>query len=214
MVVLLISKVDYERKMYMDSLDVFAKLMAEGFKEDPGVITQFEGIERGSELFELHCKYEIDAFDRLGCVTTYGNGKGLTIGYFTKDLSIDKLYHSLQDSAHYLMENASTDELVALQENVVKVAEIVKPDWYMKYLENENVYVLQVIVLHESLRGTGVFRKLIAPILSSAEKQNVPVVLQTHSREHVTKYEHFGFKLIEEVVSDKLNFSCYNMMKQ
>lgn len=197
----------------MDSLDVNAKLMANGFKEDPRVIVQFQEIKNWQEFFELHCKATISTFEKLGCVTTYGNGEGLVIGYFTKDLDSDKLAQYSQENANYFIDNSSVHDLESLQKNSLEVAEIVKSDWYMKYIENDNVYVLQVIVVDKLLRGTGIFRKLIDPILDLAGKQNIPVVLQTHIRENIAKFEHFGFKLIESVSSDKLNLSCYNMMK-
>jgi predicted GNAT family N-acyltransferase len=198
----------------MDFLDIYAKLMAEGFKDDPGILIQFQGMEHGAELFEINCKCEIEAFDKLGCVTTYGNGEGMAIGYFAKDVAADEIAQHLQDSAHYLLESPYAHELSALQNNVATVAEIVKPDWYMKYTGNDNVFVLQVIVVQQSRRGTGVFRKLITPILDLTEQRDIPVVLQTHIYKNSVKFEHFGFQLMEEIRSDKVQLSCYNMMKK
>jgi hypothetical protein len=64
-----------------------------------------------------------------------------------------------------------------------------------------------------ALRGTGVFRKLLTPVLEKAGQRHAPVVLQTHKFEHVAKYKHFGFELMEKVESDKIDLACYNMLK-
>jgi hypothetical protein len=92
------------------------------------------------------CKCEIEAYDTLGCVTTYGDGQGMVIGYFTKDVSFEDIANALQACSHHITSDATSDELTALQENALAVIEIVKTDWYMKYVENGSVYVLQVIV--------------------------------------------------------------------
>ncbi len=198
----------------MDFLDIYTKLMVDNFKEDSWIIFQFQGINSWEKCFELHSKCQIDAFEKLGCVKTCGNDEGMVIGYFTKDIGADKLAQYMQDSiqTHGLIESCS-DGLEILQRNILELSEIAKPDWYMKYLDNDSVYILQIIVVDKFSRGTGIFRKLITPILNKAEKENIPVVLQTHILEHVALYEHFGFKLIEEAVSDKLKLSCYNMMR-
>lgn len=119
----------------------------------------------------------------------------MVLGYFTKDE--EHLAKYLQDASSYILENVSTDDLIAMQQNVIEVTKIVQPDWYKKFLNEKEVYILQVIVVQKSLRGTGVFRKLISPILKMAEQQSIPVVLQTYEYANIIKYEQFGFKLME-----------------
>jgi len=200
-------------RMNMNDIEIYVDLMADSFKDDQGIKAQFEGIDNGFSLLKLYCKCQIEAFFKLDCVTTYGDGEGMTIGYFANEAFMERLAQSLQDSSAYLLENASINDLMKMQQNALIVAEIAQPDWYKKFLDKKEVYVLQVIVVRESLRGTGVFRKLISPVLEKAEQKNVPVVLQTHEPEHIVKYENFGFKLMEKVVSNKINLTCYNLLK-
>lgn len=46
-----------------------------------------------------------------------------------------------------------------------------------------------------------------------AEQQSIPVVLQTYEYANIIKYEQFGFKLMEQATSDKIDLVCYNMLK-
>lgn len=64
------------------------------------------------------------------------------------------------------------------------------------------------------MRETGLFRKLLTLLIIMCENDNLPIVLLTHNPKNVAKYEHFGFKLIESIHSDKINITCYNMFKK
>ncbi|MGO0883920.1 hypothetical protein ACTPDI_14170 [Clostridioides difficile] len=194
-----------------NNIEIYAKLMEESFIDDSGIKIQLKGIENRARLLNIQCRCQIEAFSKINGVTTFGNGGGMVLGYFTKDE--ERLAQYLQDASSYILENVSTDDLITMQQNAIEVTEIVQPDWYKKFLNDEEVYILQVIVVQKSLRGTGVFRKLISPILKTAEQQSIPVVLQTYEYANIIKYEQFGFKLMEQVTSDKIDLVCYNMLK-
>jgi GNAT superfamily N-acetyltransferase len=197
----------------MNDIEIYTNLMVDGFKDDPGVKVQFEGIDNGLEILKLYFKCQIGTFSKLGLITTSKNGEGIVIGYTMNNSFMERLAQDSQGSADFLLKNISADDLMKLQQNMSEVLEIAQPDWYKKFIDKEEVYVLQIIVVNESFRGTGVFRKLISPIIESAKQNNMPVVLQTHKAVNVAKFEHFGFCLMETVVSDKINLSCYNLLK-
>jgi predicted GNAT family N-acyltransferase len=197
----------------LNEIELYANLMVACFKDDPGIKFQLEGIDDKHNLFKAQCKCQIEVFAGLDCVATYGDCDGLVMGYFTEKSLLKRLNENLQARASYLLEKTSTDELSKIQQNTALVLEIAKPDWYKKFICENEVYKLQAIMVRAALRGTGVFRKLLTPVLEKARQRRAPVVLQTHQYEHVAKYEHFGFELMEKVESDKIDLACYNMLK-
>lgn len=198
----------------MSDVGIYADLLADGFKDDPAVIIQLKGIPDGFKLLQLQSKGQIEAFSKLGCVKTYGDGEGVLIGYSTKDVPRDKLIQCSYESAIYVLEYATQEELMLIQQNASKVEKITKEDWYKKYLGDVDVYILQMMVVREDLRGSGVFGKLISSVLKKYQQENMPVVLQTHNIDNVAKYEHYGFELMETIYSEELNLKCFNMLKK
>ncbi|MEG2533761.1 MAG: GNAT family N-acetyltransferase [Gordonibacter sp.] len=190
-----------------------AQLVAESFVDDPATRVQFAGISGWREQFEAHCRCKIEAYEKLGCLTTHGDD-GLAIGYFTEDVSLEMLATALQDAAGPLISDTTAEDLARMQENVLNVAEIIDPLWYQRFTDKANVYVLQIIAVQKEKRGSGAFRKLIDPLLQAAGVRKAPVALQTDRQELVALYEHFGFELVEELCSQKVDLTCFNMLKQ
>jgi predicted acetyltransferase len=55
-----------------------------------------------------------------------------------------------------------------------------------------------LVAIDSSLKSSGAFRQLVAPVLVRAEHENLPVLLDTHDKNNVPLYEHFGFELAQE----------------
>ena len=198
--------------MNVDDFEKYVRLMAECFEDDPGIKAQLKGISNADDVLMRQYRCQLEPFFRLGCVETYGDAEGMAFGFFTDELFIKQLSESMNESAARLMESISPENLVLMQQNVSAVIDVAQPDWYKKYTGEREVYVLQAIMVSKALRGTGVFRKLMTPILDKAESKRVPVVLQTFESEHVAKYEHFGFQMMEKTVSEKSDLVCFNLM--
>ncbi len=196
--------------MKSNELDLYAKLMTDCFLEDPGIQIQFNGVPHRFSILEMQCRCEISAFSKLNGVSTFGSGEGIAMGYFSRDQ--EKLSAYLAEESAILREHVPEEVLAMIRKNAEDVIKIVQHDWYEKFVEGE-VYVLQAIAVHPSVRGTGVFRKLLSPILESVRELEIPIILQTHSAANVAKYEHMGFAVKEKVFSDAVNLACYNLMK-
>lgn len=197
--------------MQSNELDLYAKLMADCFLKDPGIQTQLAGVSCTSEILEMQCRCQISAFLKLNGVSTFGRGEGIAMGYSTRDQ--EQLYAYLAEESAFLREHVPQEVLATLQKNAGDVVKIVQDDWYEKFLGKREVYVLQAIAVRPSVRGTGVFRKLISPILRSGQELGIPVVLQTHNPANIAKYAHMGFVLKENISSDTVNLTCYNLVK-
>lgn len=67
-------------------MEKYVELLVDGFWDDPGVAFQMKDINNGRRFFELMSKGEIEIFNQLGYVTTYGDGDGMVICYPISDL--------------------------------------------------------------------------------------------------------------------------------
>ncbi|HAG11050.1 MAG TPA: hypothetical protein DCK76_06640 [Desulfotomaculum sp.] len=110
------------------------------------------------------------------------------------------------------MEAASADELMLMKNNALLVHKITVHDWYKQYFTGE-VYHLLVVVIDESLKGTGALRNILMPVINECEEKKIPIVLQTHNPDNVPLYQHYGFELMETHYSEELDLSCFCMAR-
>jgi len=189
-----------------------AKIMKTRFLEDPGVMFQLGNLERGELLLSLQCEGQIQAFNQLNAVRVLDGGRGFLIGYSSEELPEEKLFEALQQSSVKLLETVTEDEIVFMQNNAIIEAEIIPQDWHMKYFDGE-VFHWLVVAIDRSLKGTGAFRDLLMPLIQDCENKKIPIVLETFNPDNVPIYEHFGFQLMESHTSDKIDLTCFCMMR-
>ena len=70
------------------------------------------------------------------------------------------------------------------------------------------------IVIDKQFRGRGIFRKLISPLLKECDEKKLPILLETHNKENLDIYKHFGFQIVKEFEDEKLDFRQYCMICQ
>jgi len=193
------------------NIDDYAKLVAESFMDDPGVKYQLANVQRGSMLFELQCKGEIETFSQEGYVKA--NDKGVMAGYLTSKLTGEKLLACMQKSAQYILKAITEEEFAKMQQNAIIVSEVTPFEWYKEYIGDQEAFVLQTIVIAKAFRGSGAFRELIMPVLEECDNKQIPIVLQTHQKKNVPIYEHFGFKVMAHYETEQGELECFCMMR-
>ncbi|MBC3901003.1 hypothetical protein GH811_15405 [Acetobacterium malicum] len=193
-------------------LKTYAELMKTRFLEDPGVIFQVKDLDRAELLIKAQFEGQIEAFMEENAVQVQADGKGLLIGYSTRDLPEDRLMNVMQQSSQKLLAVVNQEELQVLQDRAVRQAQIIPQNWHTAYVDGA-VYHLLIIATDESVKGTGVFRKLITPVLEKCEANKEPIVLETFNPDNLPIYEHFGFNLMESHTSDDMGLTCYCMMR-
>jgi predicted acetyltransferase len=57
---------------------------------------------------------------------------------------------------------------------------------------------IDLIAIDPALKGSGAFRKLMQPVIDRAEKEGVPVLLDTHDQNNVAIYQRFGFEIAHQ----------------
>ena len=199
--------------MNKTELNQYASLMTTCFLKDPGVAAQLAGLERAELLLTLQNESQIEAFDQKGAVRTLPDGKGLLIGYSSRELPDEELLKVLQQSSWQVYQTASQQELLIMQENVIPIIAITVHNWHTKYYEGE-IFELLVAAVEPALKGSGALRTLLAPVLEDCEAKHIPITMQTHNPENVPIFAHFGFQLMETCTCDATPLTCYCMMKR
>ena len=197
----------------MNDIEIYSDLLVNGFKDDPGVIAQLKGLNNPVGIFKAQCRKELEVFSKMGFVTSYGEGDGILIGINSKKLASPEFIECLQEDSQYVIDEINEEDLSIMQKNIEKVSSITDTEWYKKFTNDKEVFIIQVIVIKKELQGTGIFRKLISKVFEKCSENNIIIALQTHNPNNVIKYEHLGFKLMEKVSSEEINLSCYNLLK-
>lgn len=194
-------------------LENYVQLLADGFLEDPGVTFQIRNIPDGQKLFYLQCKGEIEVLHELGCLTTYGNGDGLVISYALSDLQKPEFTTALQNCSKYLLEELENPALAQMSQRAYEVGKISTSDWFMPYIGSKDVLIIQALVIHKAMRGTGLLTKMLEPLFEMSKHKDMYLALQTHNPANLPKYYHYGFKLLEQHSTENGELTCYNLLR-
>ena len=170
-----------------------------------------EGLSNPKELISRSTEASLQLFVSKGDIYVYDdNGiKGVLVGIPAKKFStINMLLNSL--SSYRLLNGISKEDTKLLKEKSKLQSKIHDPKWYKKY--SKNAYYINWIAVNAKCKGTGIFRKLISPIIDTCEKNHMDVVLETFTKSNVPIYEHFGFEKVETHTSEEIALSEYCMV--
>ena len=172
-----------------------------------------EGLSKPKELLLKMNKASLYLFFNKGDVYIYGDDKikGVFVGIPTKKYTLFNILLSSLKTLEVYKDISRQDVDVIKEKNKIQ-EKIHDLKWYKKYSKN-SYYLFQVVVAKE-YKGTGVFRKLISPILEECEKKNMDIVLETNTKSNIPIYEHFGFELVETKTSNETTLEEYCMIKR
>ena len=80
-------------------------------------------------------------------------------------------------------------------------------------LGSEPQWYLHLVAVSPEFRNRGYSSLLIKPMLARAGKEGLPCTLITQSIENVRKYEHWGFKVMSEMLVSRSQEKFYSMRK-
>ena len=127
----------------------------------------------------------------------------------TKFTFLNILLNSLKTQP-YLSELSKSD-LVILKEKMKLQNKLHNRKWFKRYCKD--CYYITQIAISKEKKGSGLFRKVITPILEECQKNDICVVLETFTESNVSLYEYFGFKLVEIHTNDCVLLTEYCMIK-
>jgi GNAT superfamily N-acetyltransferase len=191
-----------------------ARVMAESFMTDPMNAAQLEGVGKKKELLKahsyLHAKYALNSHS-LNLLD--GDPRAFLIGFDSKMKS--RLNEMLLFLRIFLatIQILNLKELIRLIKNMKRNGAVLSFNWHNHFFTGRH-YRIKIIAVDKELRGTGAFRKLITPYLGFVDKEQIPMVLETHNSNNVGIYEHFGFKLVKTITAPNTDIVQYCMIRR
>lgn len=79
--------------------------------------------------------------------------------------------------------------------------------------ERDHLY-LQILGVAPDHQGAGVGGRLLRELLSRADTQSLPVYLETESESNVAMYEHFGFRVVEQITLRSVDLPMSEMVRE
>ena len=77
------------------------------------------------------------------------------------------------------------------------------PHWYLALLGTK-----------PDRQGQGFARKLLQDMFTRIDKENTPAYLETHDKENIPIYQHFGFQIVEEKIVPDTDVFHYAMLRK
>ena len=75
-------------------------------------------------------------------------------------------------------------------------------------------WFLQVIGVDPQFQGKGYAGKLLKPMLARIDQEHLPCYLDTQNEKNVSIYQHYGFKVVEEVTIPGTEISHWAMLRE
>ena len=157
-----------------------------------------EGIQAKEELMNLILTIQNEDEYRVGEIWIAGDYQGALTGHYGKGFSILSLLQRSIKTNKRLNKTMTKEDLNQLNENLKRMEGTTDFRWRKKICGNNRYYYLQLVAIESSLKGSGIFRQLIEPILMRSNHEKLPILLDTHDENNVPIYEHFGFELVEK----------------
>ena len=81
-----------------------------------------------------------------------------------------------------------------------------------EHMRGKSYIYLQVIGVAPTLQGQGYGGKLLRALFEQSEQAGVALYLETETEDNVRMYEHFGFRVIQEITLPVVNLPMWELV--
>lgn len=191
-------------EMQEKDIDSFSKVLAEGFE--------------GYSLFEYFCNNSYDLakmqfFWKVALTASYRNVHSLSDSLTSNGVAVffPPEYKDIGFISYFM---AGGYKLL----NKLDVVKMLKFDSFAsrikkKYVDEKTWYLYSFAVV-KTERGRGIGSKLLRPMLNYFDNEKQSCYLETLKAENISIYQHYGFKLMEEVKVPGTDMTLYAMLRE
>jgi GNAT superfamily N-acetyltransferase len=182
------------RPLEAADVDAAARALSLAFHDDPCFAYFVREDERRRRLGPDYFRVAIEAARPLGaCFTTAGEPRGAAL-FLPPGRGAISTWAALRTAGPLA---PCRFGLGALRRTLATTRDLARlhpagPHWY-----------LMTLGVDPAAQGRGLGKLLVAPILARAEREGVPVHLETFKRENIAFYERLGFRITAEVRPDR-----------
>lgn len=171
------------------------------------------GLSKPRDILTSSTEASLHFFLAKGDVHVYGSDvlQGVLVGVPARRNTVFSILLSSLKASR-LLSGISKADAAAIRENGVLQGKVHDRTWYRRH--SRNAYYINWIAVARECRGSGVFRKLITPVIDRCRKEGLDIVLETFTASNVPIYEHFGFELVETHTSPKVDLVEYCLIRR
>jgi ribosomal protein S18 acetylase RimI-like enzyme len=201
-------------KLNKEVIQTVAQVMADSFLADPMNAAQLEGIRDKDKVLQSHALLHAQHAAKTNSLTILdGDPRAFLIGF---DSEKQNRFREWILHATILLKSFTSfgiKDLMLMWTNMKRHGKALSFNWHKEFVNGRH-YRVKIIAIDKSLRGTGAFRKLIAPYMGFSDKEKIPMVLETHNPANVGLYQHFGFELVKTITSPDTPVEQYCMIRK
>ncbi len=186
------------RKAVLNDISSVCKMFTLRMKDSVESSYSLAGINDKEKIFSEMITVQIEETFRVGEIWIAGEFQGALAGHYGKNFKLLNALRSAVRMNKSLHKYVAKDDLAQFAANMKKIAGTQNTSWRKKVCGSKNYFYIQLVAIDERLKGQGVFRQLIDPILMRMKSENVPTLIDTHDKDNIPIYEHFGFELVKK----------------
>ena len=195
-------------------LDAIALQMGNSFMADPMFSAQMEGISQREKLLKAHARLSLKHSRKIGALHMLNNDpRAIMLAFDSQKNSKLREMITLVKTIGISFFILGFKDVRQFFRNMKPLNKILNFTWHKEFIRGRH-YRVKVISIDKSLRGAGVFRRLFTPALEYADREGIPMVLETHNPSNVGLYEHFGFELVKTITSPETPVQQYCMIRK
>ena len=203
------------RRAKKEELEALSVFFAEQFAEKEQMQVMGRGLDpEKAKQISIDLLYgQLKHIYKHGDIFVSGDISGAIAGISSRKMTWFYLLPLLVSTMRTIFRSLSKDERKILTKNAKVVNEAHSTNWYKKHC-HDAPYYLAIFAVDKAERGRGHCRELLEALLGHAGSRYKTMVLETHTKENVSLYEHFGFELFETKEDKEKIIMEYRMMKR
>ena len=196
------------------TVDTIAGHLGKSFLEDPMNKAQLEGVIQKEKLMRANARLAIKHASKINALHLLDNDPRAVMVAFDS-ANNNKMLEAWTNirTIGVTFFTLGIKETMKLFRNMKVLVKVLNFSWPKEFVNGRH-YRVKIISIDKSLRGTGAFRKLISPAIEYADRERIPMVLETHNPSNVGLYEHFGFELVKTISSADTGVQQYCMIRR
>ena len=159
---------------------------------------QLDGISDRRRLTDVFTQSRMKYWLRIGEVWVIGDNEGMLAGHYRSNENVIAAILPSLTLIRNVRKLLSKEDRVRLDINLKNSVGAENFTWRKQVFKKQDYYYIEMIAINRELKGRGAFRRLIEPVITRAQHENMPVLLDTHDKDNVPIYQHFGFEVVHE----------------
>lgn len=196
------------------TLNAIAVQMGNSFKADPMFSAQMKGIKKSEKLIRAHARLSLKHSRSIGALHMLDHDpRAIMVAFDSHQNSKFKEIVTLVKTIGISLWILDLGDVKQFFRNMKTLGKILSFTWHKEFIRGRH-YRVKIISIDKSLRGTGAFRRLFTPAMEFADRESIPMVLETHNPGNVGLYQYFGFELVKTISSPHTSVQQYCMIRK